>query len=395
MLLAALATVWLAIRLGMPQPSPEATASHRAPEATSTSTPTATAGSTTTAEETPGASAAALMPGTWRQTAVPPIDGRMGHALAWTGTEVLVWGGTASNPQRRWLPRDGAAYNPATDTWRMIPLAPIAGRERPLAAWSGSQLLVWGGVTGVLSAGAPPVADGAAYDPATDRWRRLPAAPLGLSDAVGGWLDGALFVVTSDGTARYGPRDDTWTALDPAPVREGGRVGIIAAGAVMVFAFGDGSGGPVEGAVLQPATGAWTELAAPFLTLHAGLSFVPAGDRVLVPEPRFRSRNLFLQGGLAMELGSWRPIEPCSGAARGPAWTGRYVIGVEDAYDTVSDSCLTLPPAPPRAAPFDGSNGRIDPIGVWTGTEYVTWSGLPGGEGAWVPSDGAIFRPEF
>jgi len=175
---------------------------------------------------------------------------------------------------------------------------------------------------------------------------------------------------------------------------------VVAAGRLVVIAFGNDAGGIVEGAVLDPETGAWTQLATPFLTMNEGLVFVAAGDRVLVPEPRFGSlafpsRNIFLRAGLAMEMESWRPIEPCPGAARGAAWTGRYVIGVLAAYDDATDQCLELPPAPPRAAPFDWTNGRESAVGVWTGTEYVTWSGPATGEGAWIPSDGAVFHPTF
>ena len=52
-----------------------------------------------------------------------------------------------------------------------------------------------------------------------------------------------------------------------------------------------------------------------------------------------------------------------------------------------------LPPSPPRAKPFDDSNGREFPVAVWTGAEYVTWSGGNGGDIVWVPNDGAAFRP--
>ena len=410
MLAVALVAGWLVIRLGMPAGPPAGTPGLPTPTPggsadASPSGATMTALPTWPAPPGPGA----VLAGTWRQTAPAPLAGRTGHVLAWTGTEVIVWGGTASRPGQSWIPRDGAGYNPGSDTWRPIPAAPLPGRERFLAAWSGTELLVWGGTrpsglpdaplspgSAVASPGpATPVANGAAYDPAADSWRWLPPVPLSRSDAVGGWLGGSLFVVTSDGAASYQPRDDAWTSLAPAPVRPGGRVGVVAAGEVVVIAFGDGSDGLVEGAVLDPGTGAWTVFGAPFLTLHAGLTFVAAADQVLVPEPRFQSRNLFLRGGLVMERQSWRPVEPCPGAARGATWTGRYVIGVEAAFDMVTGECLALPPAPPRAAPFGDTNGRDNPVGVWTGTEYITWSGAPSGEVPWVPNDGAAFRPDF
>jgi hypothetical protein len=42
-----------------------------------------------------------------------PLRGRIGHVAVWTGSQMLVWGGTparASDPQRPFS--DGAAYTP-------------------------------------------------------------------------------------------------------------------------------------------------------------------------------------------------------------------------------------------------------------------------------------------
>ena len=50
-------------------------------------------------------------------------------------------------------------------------------------------------------------------------------------------------------------------------------------------------------------------------------------------------------------------------------------------------------PGPPQEPPFDNTNGRGGP-GVWTGTQYITWSGGTGGDIVWVPKDGAVFTPK-
>ena len=92
---------------------------------------------------------------------------------------MLVWGGT--RPARGGRPEvalaDGAAYHPATGTWRPIPPAPFAGDT---AVWTGTELLVFG----------HPGADtrsrlaGAAWDPRAGRWRRLAASPLPAGNEV-------------------------------------------------------------------------------------------------------------------------------------------------------------------------------------------------------------------
>lgn len=328
-----------------------------------------------------------VLRGTWRPTAEPPIGGRTGHSVVWTGSELLVWGGIESSRDNSVFdalqPRSGAAYAPATDSWRAIPDAPVEGRYSPIAAWSGRELLVWGGWTGDGSGEPRDLMDGAAYDPVGNRWRKLPPAPLAGGMAVGGWLSDSLVVVTDDGAARYDPSADRWEPLDAAPVRAGWRTARIAGDRFVVIAFGDGATGAPEGATLDPRTATWTTIDVPFGPLDAGVELIGAGDLVVAP-----------RSGQALDppSGTWRRIAPCE-AAYGGTWTGRFIIGYGGAYDVDTETCLDLPPAPWRAAPFDDTNGREFGVGVWTGREYITWSGGTGGHIVWVPNDGAIFRP--
>ena len=89
----------------------------------------------------------------------------------WDGREVLVVGGGTRNG----LARSGFAYNPATNRWRRLP--PMdSGRIGAAAVWTGSRLLLWGGSTRLGSLVAP--AHGLAYDPRSNRWSPLPRAPL-------------------------------------------------------------------------------------------------------------------------------------------------------------------------------------------------------------------------
>ncbi|MEZ5231368.1 MAG: kelch repeat-containing protein [Acidimicrobiales bacterium] len=62
--------------------------------------------------------------------ATAPIAGRSGAAVVWTGDELLIWGGYVYDGRERPLD-DGAAYDPITDSWRTLPAAPIAGRAYP------------------------------------------------------------------------------------------------------------------------------------------------------------------------------------------------------------------------------------------------------------------------
>ncbi len=327
--------------------------------------------------------------GTWRGMRSPPIGGRAGHSVTWTGTEMIAWGGVESaRDVRPFVPANGAAYDPAANRWRKIPAAPIKGREFPIAAWTGDELLVWGGRQGSRSLG-----DGAAYDPAANRWRTLPPAPLDPVPAtgedagtlaVGGLVGDRLVVVTTTGAAAYDPTTDRWTSLAPAPLRSGWRTAAVAGGRVVVTAFGDGATGDVEGAILDPVTGAWTAITVPLTILESGVAIVAAGDIVVVPAV-----------GKALDpvAGSWSDVPKCEGAGYDAVWTGRYLLGIRAAYDVETGTCLDLPPAPRRAAPFDDSAGREYSAAAWTGDAYLTWSGGTGGDIVWVPNDGAVFRP--
>jgi hypothetical protein len=325
-----------------------------------------------------------VLEGSWRQTAIPPIDGRTEHAMAWTGTEAVVWGGVSSSEAQSAFDavarRDGAAYNPTTDHWRVIPAAPIAGRSFPVMAWTGSEVVVFGGMVGERGQ-----LDGAAWNPATNGWRTIAGSPLkGTSQPIGAWLDGRLYVVNDASAAAYDPAADRWTALPPAPIRPGWRTLAVAAGRVFLIAFGDGATPPVEWAVLDPVLSTWRHGEAPIDPLMAGSGFVGAGEVVIDPG-----------GGEVFDpvAAAWSTIPRCDGAGEGSVWTGSVVLGIGGAWDTRTEQCLQVPPAPPREPPFDGSNGREFAAGVWTGRQYITWSGGTGGDIVWVPKDGAVFTP--
>lgn len=326
-----------------------------------------------------------VLRGTWRKTAVAPIDGRTEHAMAWTGSEAVVWGGYSSSEDPNQstfdgiLPRGGAAYDPAADAWRLIPNAPIPGRASPLMAWTGQEIIVFGGRIGEATR-----LDGAAWNPTTNRWRKIAESPLTGAEPVGAWLDGRLLIVTSTAAAAYDPAADRWTALPPAPIRPGWRTAAVAADRLFIVAFGDGATPPVEWAVLDPVSTTWRHGVAPTTPLTAGIGFA-GGDRVIATDT-----------GLTFDpvTEAWGTGALCEGASSGTVWTGRVVLGIVAGWDTRTEQCLQLPPAPPRDPPFDDTNGREFAVGVWTGTQYLTWSGGTGGDIVWVPQDGAVFTPE-
>ena len=66
-------------------------------------------------------------------------SGRVQAAAAWTGSELLLFGGeTAANAL--------LAYDPKRNRWSSLPNAPLRERTAPAAVWTGRELIVWGGL---------------------------------------------------------------------------------------------------------------------------------------------------------------------------------------------------------------------------------------------------------
>lgn len=153
----------------------------------------------------------------WELLPSAPIPPRVDPAAVWTGTEVLVWGGrTDPSSSRSGVRGDGAAYDPVSRRWRVLPLAPIGPRNEPEAVWTGTEMLVWGGQQ-PEGPGPAGWADGAAYDPARNAWRRIPDAPIGSRVSVGtAWTGKELVVIGGVPAGGAGDRQAIGAAYDPA-----------------------------------------------------------------------------------------------------------------------------------------------------------------------------------
>jgi hypothetical protein len=102
---------------------------------------------------------------------------------------MVVWGGVAGTT----YPITGGRYNPVTDIWRATTTseAPV-GRywNWPVAAWTGTEMLVWGGANGVA------VQSGGRYNPGTDVWTAMTitGAPAARYTHTGTWTDNGYIV---------------------------------------------------------------------------------------------------------------------------------------------------------------------------------------------------------
>lgn len=175
----------------------------------------------------------------WRRLPMAPF-GADAHAAVWAEEEMLVSGGIVAErcvPRpggdgtcdfRQRATRRGAAYDPSSRTWRAIAPSPLAPRGNATAVWTGEEMIVWGGwlFTGGRGSDAVEVfTDGAAYDPSTDSWRAIPAAPLtggrsrrpNLPRSV--WSGSEMIVWDGREGASYSPRSNSWQPIAPSPLR--------------------------------------------------------------------------------------------------------------------------------------------------------------------------------
>ena len=160
---------------------------------------------------------------------------------AWTGRElVLLVNGVnpASGGQYPARLARAAAYNPGTQRWRRLPPLPVTGGQLGSAVWDGHELLV---------AGAGPTSRAAfAFDPSTNRWRRLAALPRPRIGAAPLWT-GTRFVLWGgqipsadvpgglrNGVA-YDPRSDAWSSIPQAPLRSSGSAVAWTGRSLLVF----------------------------------------------------------------------------------------------------------------------------------------------------------------
>ena len=84
-------------------------------------------------------------PSTNSWTATATIDAptaRELHTAVWTGSEMIIWGGSAGGPALN----TGGRYNPGAGSWTATCTAnEPSARYHHAAVWTGSEMIVWGG----------------------------------------------------------------------------------------------------------------------------------------------------------------------------------------------------------------------------------------------------------
>lgn len=320
---------------------------------------------------------------------------RRQHAAVWTGTEMLVWGGTGEEGRLN----TGGRYDPASDTWSPISTvgAPSA-RDGHTAIWTGTEMIVWGGYDGVTGNGYTNT--GGRYDPASDTWSALvtSGAPDPRIQHTAVWTGTEMIVwggqnpsyggVLNTG-GRYNPGTNAWlaTALTDAPTGRVRHSAVWSGAAMLIW----GGGNSNTGGRYSPATDSWTSTStASAPSARNNHNAVWSGSVMIVWGGGTNT------GGRYDPLGdSWSPTAtggaPVARSNSTAVWTGDRMIiwggtpGPRDdggEYTPGSDawSATTLGGAP---------SGRTAHTAVWTGEEMLVW----GGSGTTITNTGAAYDP--
>ena len=376
---------------------------------------------------------AALAGGKTDRLAEAGLEGRSGVASAWTGKELLVWGGlTFKGSENRWL-ADGAALDPVANRWRPLPPAPLVARGDPAAVWTGSEMLVWGG-----SAGEERFVDGAAFNPRTNRWRTISSNPFGgVIRPVAVWTGTEMLVFSSTNGPRtasaYDPRTDQWRRLAPPPgllVMPFPQVAWTGSTAMFIL-WPDtstpppGSGFPTSDLAPAPGPAAGASPTSPPGTpparpIPAGggpnsnmflVSYSPTSDQwARLPEVALRDGGvprlvwtgreaLLLQNGAPSAAfdpahQTWRSLAAVPEGARSFAdaavWTGRLVL-----LWSGGEEGLTYNPDADVWSTFDagGLESRGRAVVAWADGWFVGWGGFTTGRSVDYQNDGIRYRP--
>jgi hypothetical protein len=155
---------------------------------------------------------------TWTATSLTNApSARTGHTAIWTGTEMIVWGGQYGGANYL---NTGARYNPVTDTWTATSVTNVPSqRSGHTAVWTGTEMIIWGGIDGTNALNT-----GARYNPVTDTWTATSVTnvPSQRSGHTAVWTGTEMIIwggIDLNTGSRYNPSTDAWiaTSVTDAP----------------------------------------------------------------------------------------------------------------------------------------------------------------------------------
>ena len=339
---------------------------------------------------------------TWTTTNGNAPSARDSHSAAWTGAEMIIWGGYDGGYAASGYTNTGARYNPATDSW--TPTSTInapSGRDYHTTVWTGTEVIVWGGFDSFNGLNT-----GGRYNPGTNSWiaTSTTKAPTGRSYHTAVWTGSEMIVWGGHDAngkqfntgGRYNPSTNTWTATSTssAPTARSVQTAVWTGSEMLVWGgadqLPDGTWGPHffnTGGKYNPNTNTWTAITitnAP--TGRLNHTAVWTGSEMIIWGGSDGSNILNTGGRYNPSMNSWRAttsINALSGrAAHTAIWTGHemivwgggsssppYWLSTGGRYDPATEiwtaTSTTNGPYP----------GRSVHTAIWTGSEMIVWGG--------------------
>jgi N-acetylneuraminic acid mutarotase len=336
---------------------------------------------------------------TWTATTtVNAPDARYQHTAVWTGSEMIIWGGSFTTNVWHYF-NTGGRYDPATDTWTATSTinAPIA-RGAHTAVWTGSEMVVWGGGdnTDFFNTGGR-------YNPADDTWTATSTAnaPIARVQHTAVWTGTEVIVWGGIGCGlncnlntggRYNPSTDTWTATSTVNAPEARWYHTVEWTGSEMIVWGGTDSIPNHtylntGGRYNPDADSWTATAVPNDVLgRAAHSAVWTSSEMIVwggGDSTFNDCNT--GGRYDPSTDSWTATStanaPSAREQHTAVWTGSEMIvwagifccpvidfNTGGRYNPGTASWLATSIA---NAPY----AREDHTAVWTGSEMIVWGG--------------------
>ncbi len=352
----------------------------------------------------------------WLPTSITGVPSpRSEHRAIWTGTEMIIWGGV--NWDFWTFDPIGGRYDPVADTWTPTSgFSAPRGRTNPVVVWTGTEMLIWGGTDEDYDFHPH---EGGRYSPATDTW--LQTGPLFSSPPPGvkynkvvwtgsemiswGGYDDQYWDYVNTGSI-YNPAMDTWrpTSLTDAPAGREGHTAIWTGTHMIVWGGWIDSGRTDTGGMYDPALDTWFPTAltnAP--SPRTGHTAVWTGDQMIIwggwaCPPGFSCNETVTGSRYYPQDNTWDTVSTTGvfypRQNHTAVWTGTHMIvwgGYDSgneldqgyAYENTTDTWTAI-----SNSPLDD---RYRHGAVWTGLGMAVWSGR--GESYCCPSDGAIYYP--
>jgi N-acetylneuraminic acid mutarotase len=352
---------------------------------------------------------------------------RYGHSSVWTGSKMIVWGGTTGynyGTNEYIYTNTGGVFDPVANSWSATTVSGAPSpRNGASTVWTGSKMVVWGGM--IWSPVSQATNTGGQYDPSNDSWTATTttgaAPPLEWGATV--WTGSKMIVWGGNGDPTsggyysnnggiYDPSNDSWTRTTTtnAPSNRIGHVGVWTGSKLVVWGGYEGTFNYTNtGGVYDPSNDSWTATSTTGTPpgLYAAVAFW-TGSKMLVwggtPDGWTNTENT---GGLYDPGGnSWSATTttnaPLDREGESAVWTGsRMVIwggysfsnyaytDTGGQYDPVNDIWYGMAT---QGAPSMRANQSVVQFGngellLWGGTLYHP------GDDPTYSNDGAYYFP--